>query len=96
MSVQKYKPISYDPYKREKVLIERGLDFNDAATVLIGWNITAVDDRRDYGEVRYQTVGELNGRIVMIVWTPREDENRIISMRHCHDEEARKFKVRVG
>jgi len=82
--------IIYDPAKRQKTLVERGLDFEDAAGVFAGLHLDRLDDRHDYGEDRYQTYGLLNDRVVMIVWTPRQDSRRIISMRLCHeDEEAR-------
>ncbi|MEA3003726.1 MAG: uncharacterized protein QOH81_2514 [Sphingomonadales bacterium] len=61
--------ISYDAGKRAQTLTERGLDFEDAAHVFAGTTITIEDDRRDYGETRYQTFGLLNERLVALVWT---------------------------
>ena len=29
------------------------------------------DERRDYGELRFITAGTLDGRTVVLVWTPR-------------------------
>jgi uncharacterized DUF497 family protein len=49
--------ISYDPRKREKTLAERGLDFEEASEVFNGDVYEEVDDRRDYGEVRWLAVG---------------------------------------
>lgn len=88
--------ISYDPDKRERTLAERGLDFEDAGTVLAGPKYTVIDDRRDYGEPRYQTYGLLAGRLVTIVWTPRKDKRHIISMRKCNDREEKKFRRQLG
>ena len=59
--------ISYDPAKRAATLTERGLDFEDAPIVFAGQNYTKIDDRFDYGETRYQTVGILGDRMVLIV-----------------------------
>jgi uncharacterized DUF497 family protein len=82
--------ITYDPAKRAETLLRRGLYFEDAAAVFAGLQLTRLDDRHDYGEDRYQTYGLLGARLVMVVWTPRGDSRRIISMRLCHeDEEAR-------
>jgi hypothetical protein len=61
--------ISYDPEKRRLTLEHRGLDLEDAALVFAGTAMTVEDDRRDYGETRYQTLGLLRGRVVMVVWT---------------------------
>lgn len=88
--------ITCDPAKRDRTLSERGLDFLDAATVFAGKTLTLEDDRFDYGEIRYQTYGILSERVVMIVWTPRDDARHVISMRHCHDREARKVRERLG
>lgn len=87
--------VSFDPTKRERTLAERGLDFEDAAVVFAGPTLTIEDERNDYGETRLQTYGVLRERIVMIVWTPRSAFRHIISMRHCHEREARKVRERL-
>ena len=70
--------ISFDPAKRQATLEERGLDFADALTLFEGPELTALDDRKDYGEDRFITYGYLHGRAVILVWTPRDDGRRII------------------
>lgn len=79
--------ISYDDGKRQSTLEVRGLDFADAHKVFAADYLEFLDDRRDYGEDRYIVFGELDDRAVAIVWTPRDDTRRIISMRYVHDEE---------
>lgn len=79
--------ISFDPAKRARTLAERGLDFADARRVFAGRILTAVDDRKDYGEPRRLTYGWLGDVAVMLVWTERGDTRRIISMRRMHEEE---------
>ena len=88
--------ISYDPEKRAKTLAERGLDFDDAVQVFAGPRYTVVDDRRDYGESRYQTYGLLNERLVTIVWTPRREVRHIISMRKCNERKKEEFEEQLG
>ena len=88
--------ITYDSQKREKTLAERGLDFEDVPAVFEGDHYDEVDDRRDYGEIRWLTVGLLAGRLVMIVWTPRGDARHIISMRKCNDREQRHYLGDLG
>jgi uncharacterized DUF497 family protein len=34
-------------------------------------------------------VGWLDSKLVVFVWTPRGTARRIISMRHCHEREAK-------
>jgi uncharacterized DUF497 family protein len=83
--------LEWDEPKRQVTLELRGLDFDDARTVFSGKILTLEDDRLDYGETRYQTIGELRGKIVMIVWTSRGERRRIISMRVCNEQERRSY-----
>jgi uncharacterized DUF497 family protein len=88
--------ITYNAAKREKTLAERRLDFEDAVRVFAGLAFTQVDDRRDYGETRYQTYGLLDGRLVMVVWTPRGADRHVISMRKCNAREKTRFQAHLG
>lgn len=83
--------ITFDRRKREQALVERKVDFEDAAAIFEGPTLTAKDQRVDYGEDRFQTVGFLDGRMVMIVWTPRGDARHVISMRKCNDREQARY-----
>ncbi len=53
-----------------------------AEEVLAGATLTVEDDRRDYGEDRFITIGFLDGAMVVLVWTPRppKDTSGVISM----------------
>jgi hypothetical protein len=84
--------ITCDPKKREALLRERGLDMRRAREVFAGTHLTRDDDRFDYGEPRYISAGWLDERIVVLVWTPRGVARRIISIRHCHEREAKKIR----
>ena len=87
--------ITFDPAKREMTLAERGLDMARAGEVLAGTTLTAEDDRKDYGEQRFITIGHLDGRMVVLVWTPRENGYRIISMRKANDREKALYGPRL-
>ena len=87
--------VEFDPAKRQRTLDERGLDMAEAGLVFDGDTITVVDDRKDYAEPRFVTVGRLRGRIVFIAWTPRGDVRRIISMRKANDRERAAYDRRV-
>ena len=87
--------ISYDAGKRDWTLRERGLDFDDAVLVFAGTKLTIEDDRRDYGEQRFQTLGQLDGRLLMLVWTPRDGARHIISMRKANDREQKRFDTQL-
>ena len=79
--------IEFDNAKRDKTLAERSLDFGHAADVFAGVHLTAPDSRQDYTEDRFITIGHLGGRLVVLVWTPRDEVRRIISMRKANDRE---------
>lgn len=84
--------ISYDPAKRERTLQERGLDFKRAVELFAGHHHTAEDVRRDYAEQRWITVCKLDGRMIVIVWSPRgASERRIISMRKANEREKERY-----
>jgi hypothetical protein len=72
--------IEWDDGKSRANREKHGLAFEDVHLVFRGPTVTFVDDRRDYGEVRYVTMGLLAGRTVVVVHAPRGDTTRIISM----------------
>ena len=88
--------LTWDDAKRQATLLHRGLDFADADMVFASDHFTEVDDRQDYGEPRFISAGWLTGRFVVLVWTPREDARRIISMRYGHADEEAWYKERMG
>ncbi len=88
--------ITCDPAKREWTLRECGLDMRRAEEAFAGPHLTRVDDRRDYGEPRFITAGWLDSRLVVFAWTPRGVARRIISMRHCHEREAKKLQPHLA
>ncbi len=80
-------PIAFDAAKRTATFAARGLDMARAGEVLAGATLTVEDDRRDYGEERFITIGFLDDTMVVLVWTPRDGTHRIISMRKANERE---------
>ena len=58
-----------------------------AEEVFAGDTLTVEDDRQDYGEKRFITIGFLDRRMVILVWTPRAGTCRIVSMRKANERE---------
>lgn len=79
--------IEFDPNKRALTLANRGLDMADVEPLFEAPNLTVSDDRTDYGEDRFITIGYLQGRMIIVVWTPRGSVRRIISMRKANERE---------
>lgn len=88
--------ITFDPAKRDRTLAERGLDFAEAEQVLDGVKFQFVDERQDYGEERITTVGFLNERMVVAIWTRRGEDRHIISMRKANEREQKKYGEYLG
>ena len=79
--------ITFDPAKRAKALAERGLDFADARWVFAGVTLEVEDARRNYGEPRIICYGLLEGRMVVVGYTPRGADRHVFSMRKANDRE---------
>ena len=84
----------WDDQKSQNNLVDRGLSFEDAERVLAGPCVTFEDARFDYGEPRFITLGQLEGRVVVIAHTPRGDNTRIISMRKANRREQQAYQER--
>ena len=79
--------LEFNETKRNKTLQERGLDFARAFEIFDGIHFTGQDKRMDYKEDRFITVGWMDDSLVVMVWTPRGEVRRIISMRKANDRE---------
>ena len=73
--------IVWDEAKRRTNITKHGLDFADAVDVFAGVTCTFEDNRFDYGEQRFITLGLLQGTVVVMAHTETSRETRIISMR---------------
>jgi uncharacterized DUF497 family protein len=83
--------VTYDPAKRRRTLDERGLDFDRASEIFAGLTLEVEDDRHDYSEKRILCVGFLDGRMVMVGYTPRGIAHHVFSMRRCNEREVRRY-----
>ena len=88
--------LEYDEDKRALTLANRGLDFAHAGKLFGGRTLTVEDDRFDYGEPRFQTIGRIGRKTVLVVWTPRGEARRISSMRECNVRERQRYESAVG
>jgi uncharacterized DUF497 family protein len=79
--------ITFDPTKRDNTLAERGLDFSDAVIVFAGVTVEMEDTRKNYGEARVICYGLLEGRMVVVGYTPRGADRHIFSMRKANERE---------
>ena len=76
---------------RGRTFAERGLDFEDAEKVFAGVTVQVEDTRHAYGERRIICFGRLEGRIVVVGYTPRGDDRHVFSVRKANAREKAIF-----
>jgi uncharacterized DUF497 family protein len=81
----------WDEAKRASNLQDHGLDFVNAPEVFEGPTFTYQDDRFDYGEQRFVTLGPLRGIVISIVHTETPKRIHIISFRKATKHEQAIF-----
>jgi uncharacterized DUF497 family protein len=79
--------IEFDPIKSSRNETERGLSFELASDFDFTTALTKIDDRHDYGEVRYASLGLIDGRLHSLVYTLRSSGIRVISLRKGNNRE---------
>ena len=88
--------ISFDQSKRDKTLLDRGLDYDDALLVFKGTTVEVEDIRKDYGEMRIICYGILNDRLVVVGYTQRGATRHVFSMRKANDREQTRLAPYFG
>lgn len=83
--------VTFDLAKDEKTRVERGLSLAVGIDIIRGQVSTRIDTRRDYGEERRVAYGYLEDRLHVCVYTVRENELRIISVRRANDREILRY-----
>jgi uncharacterized DUF497 family protein len=90
------RPYDVDPAKEATNLRVHGYDFADGYSVLMQdetWLMTWLDQRQEYGEDRWNTLGSLPARrhiLLHVTWAESDDRLRIISVRNATPAERRR------
>lgn len=79
--------IEFDRAKEALNRVRHKMGFAGAKAMFEGFHIDDEDDREDYRETRFVTLGCVGRQIVVCVWTPRGDRARIISLRKADKDE---------
>lgn len=77
-------------------IVKHGIDFETATGIWDGPMLQRIDDRFDYGETRFVAFGEVDGRVLAVVYTWRGDACRIISARMANRHERRAYRETVA
>lgn len=84
--------ITWDEPKRLENLRKHKIDLADLESVFDNPMVSVEDARESYGELRLQSLGMFQGRVVFLVWTPRgEDTAHLISCRYADRKETDDF-----
>lgn len=82
----------WDEGKSEACFRERGFDFAYAASAFADPDrIVRKDTRHLYDEDRYRLTGRIEGRVFVVVYTPRPRGLRIISARKANRREVQQY-----
>ena len=82
----------WDENKSVINLQSHGIDFADVWRVFESERVIFLDDRFDYNELRFVTIGVLRERIITIVYTENNEITRIISVRKATKNEQRQYR----
>lgn len=83
--------IEFDPVKSERNRRDRGLPFDRAADFDFSDALVAIDDRRDYGEVRHVALGFMDDRLHVLCFTEMPEGIRVISLRKANAREVARY-----
>jgi uncharacterized DUF497 family protein len=82
--------IEFDPAKNLSNIAKHGLSLADAAEFDLAGAVVTIDDRHDYGEVRYRAFGRVDGKARVLVFALTATAIRMISYRPAHEKELRR------
>ncbi|MGH7230917.1 MAG: BrnT family toxin [Nitrospiraceae bacterium] len=78
----------WDEAKRTSNVAKHGIDFVDVPEMFQGPMLVRLDERKNYGESRWQGLGLVQGRLVVVAYTKRDSNTiRIISLRKANSRE---------
>jgi uncharacterized DUF497 family protein len=82
----------WDDDKNAMNIAKHGLSFDRASRVFDDVVLTIRDDRRDYGETRFNTIGTIDGIVIIVVThTDRNGRIRLISARPAKRRERERY-----
>jgi uncharacterized protein len=86
-----FEEFEWSMLKAAQNLERHKVSFETAIYIFAGPVLEDLDDREDYGEDRFVTLGAVDNRVLAVVWTWREGRRRIISARKATRDERRKY-----
>ncbi len=81
----------FDQGKDEENIRQRGISFETAVRFELNTALIWKDTRTEYGEARYCAIGHIGDRLHVLVFTPRDDAMRVISLRKANKREVKRY-----
>jgi uncharacterized protein len=82
----------WDEAKNASNTKKHGISFEEASKVFDDPNrMEFLDQRRDYGEERWKTIGRIFESIISVIFTIRKSTTRIISARSANRKEREDY-----
>ena len=81
----------WDEAKSRSNIQKHGIDFSGSEEVFTGQTVTLPDERFDYGELRFITLGWLRSQVVVVAHTETDEMIRIISIRKATKNEENQY-----
>lgn len=85
----------WDENKRQATLAKYGVDFEIAVDFEWDTALETIDDRFDYGETRWVAIGKIKRLTYVMIYTPRGDNIRIISLRKANPHERQHYEAQT-
>ena len=89
-------PFEWDEVKNQVNIRKHGINFETAKRVFEGPRVTRIDRRKDYGEDRYISIGQVEpAALIVVAHTNRNGRIRLISARPASRKERQAYHEQI-
>ena len=85
----------FDKVKNQANIDKHGIPLSLASEFDFYTAVIEKDVRKDYGELRFSALGFIKDRLHLIIFTPRRDNVRVISLRKANPRERKKYAKKI-
>ena len=85
----------WDPFKNQTNIKKHGVSFETAKRIFDGPVASGADTREDYGEERFIGIGRAANAVLVVVYTYRGENTRLISARPATRTERGKYSDQI-
>ena len=83
--------VTFSPAKDAQNLRKHGISLKQAEEFQVDTALFDLDDSQDYGEIRYNAIGWIDGELYTLTFRQDENSIRAISLRKATREECRRY-----